>query len=610
MRNAERQAPPPFFFRMRICLRRPTNLFFVFLCLSCVVFLVPVVLLSNFPVDLSASRSRKELIGDISGIVKNFSLGRPSDALTLKQETDGGVKEPTGIVFKDRDYRDPANSRNTTIHDTNLGETNGSRFGNGRGGEHKQENAKDSNGGKKPGPSNRTTAEEHNEGARSQPVTSDKIWQMEDQLIMAKAYLQFAPPTSNHHVVRELKQRIKDIERVLSQAKKDSYLSRSSLQKIEAMEVTLSKAEKSYPDCSSMASKLRAMTYNTEEQLRAHQKQASYFTQLAGRTFPKGLHCLSLQLTTEYFTMQLEERDLLNRHNEQKPDLYHYAIFSDNILACAVVVNSTISKSKEPEKIVFHVVTDSLNFPAMMMWFSLNPPGQAMIQIQSLDDFKWLPASFSSMFKQPGVNDLRYTSALNHLRFYLPEIFPSLDKVLLLDHDVVVQRDLRELWSINMKGKINGAVETCREGEAFNLLEMLVNFSDPVIASSFDAKACVWAFGMNMFDLKEWRRQGLSRIYHNWLQAGKGRQLWKAGSLPLGQLIFYNQTVPLDRWWHVLGLGHDSSISRRDVEKAAVIHYDGNMKPWLEIAIDKYRGYWNKFLDYNNPYLQQCNIHG
>ncbi|EHA8586525.1 putative galacturonosyltransferase 6 [Cocos nucifera] len=152
MRNAERQAPPPFFFRMRICLRRPTNLFFAFLCLSCVVFLVPVVLLSNFPVDLSASRSRKELIGDISGIVKNFSLGRPSDALTLKQETDGGVKEPTGIVFKDRDYRDPPNSRNSTIHDTNLGETNGkvdgSRFGNGKGGERKQENAKDSNGGK------------------------------------------------------------------------------------------------------------------------------------------------------------------------------------------------------------------------------------------------------------------------------------------------------------------------------------------------------------------------------------------------------------------------------------------------------------------------------
>ncbi|XP_008809051.1 probable galacturonosyltransferase 6 isoform X3 [Phoenix dactylifera] len=611
MRNADRSAPPPFFFTMRISLRRPRNLFLALLCLSCVLFLVPPVLLSNFPTDLSAARyaARKEFIGDFSGIVKNFSLGHPSDALTLKQETDGGVKEPTGIVYKERDYRDPVNSRNTTIHNTNLDEANGLQFGNGGGGERKQENANDSTGGKKPGPSNCTTAGEHNEGACPQPVTSNKIWQMEDQLIMAKAFLQFAPPSSNSHLVRELKQRIKEIERVLSQAKKDSDLSRSSLQKIKAMEVTLSKAEKSYPDCSAVASKLRAMTYNTEEQLRAQQKQASYFIQLAGRTLPKGLHCLSMRLTTEYFTMQPEERELLNRHDVQKPNLYHYAIFSDNILACTVVVNSTVSKSKEPEKIVFHVVTDSLNFPAMVMWFSLNPPGQATIQIQNLDDFKWLPASFSSMFKQPGVDDLRYTSALNHLRFYLPEIFPSLDKVLLLDHDVVVQRDLRGLWSINMKGKINGAVETCREGEAFNRLEMLVNFSDPVIASSFDAKACLWAFGMNMFDLKEWRRRGLSRIYHNWLQVGKRQQLWKAGSLPLGQLIFYNQTVPLDRWWHVLGFGHDSSISRREVDKAAVIHYDGNMKPWLEIAIDKYRGYWNKFLDYNNPYFQQCNIH-
>lgn len=112
------------------------------------------------------------------------------------------------------------------------------------------------------------------------------------------------------------------------------------------MEVTLSKAEKSYPDCSAVSSKLRAMTYNTEEQLRAQQKQASYFIQLAGRTFPKGLHCLSMRLTTDYFTMKPEERELLNRHNVQKPNLYHYAVFSDNILACAVVVNSTISKSK------------------------------------------------------------------------------------------------------------------------------------------------------------------------------------------------------------------------------------------------------------------------
>lgn len=91
---------------------------------------------------------------------------------------------------------------------------------------------------------------------------------------------------------------------------------------------------------------------------------------------------------------------------------------------------------------------------------------------------------------------------------------------------------------------------------------------------------------------------------------GKRRQLWKAGSLPLGQLIFYNQTVALGRQWHVFGLGLDSIIGKSEIERASVIHYDGNLKPWLDIAIGKYKSYWTKFLDYDNTYFQQCNIHG
>ena len=42
---------------------------------------------------------------------------------------------------------------------------------------------------------------------------------MEDQLITAKTYLRFAPINSNSHLVRELKLRIKEIERVLAHAR-------------------------------------------------------------------------------------------------------------------------------------------------------------------------------------------------------------------------------------------------------------------------------------------------------------------------------------------------------------------------------------------------------
>lgn len=90
---------------------------------------------------------------------------------------------------------------------------------------------------------------------------------------------------------------------------------------------------------------------------------------------------------------------------------------------------------------------------------------------------------------------------------------------------------------------------------------------------------------------------------------GYKRLLWKAESLPLGWMTFYNQTVGLDRRWHLPGLGYESGITRRVIERAAVIHYDGIMKPWLDIGISEYKGYWSKHVNYDLPFLQRCNIH-
>ncbi|KAJ8560754.1 hypothetical protein K7X08_022614 [Anisodus acutangulus] len=115
--------------------------------------------------------------------------------------------------------------------------------------------------------------------------------------------------------------------------------------------------------------------------------------------------------------------------------------------------------------------------------------------------------------------DPRYTSQLNHLRFYLPDMFPSLNKIVLLDHDVVVKRDLSRLWCINMKGKVNGAVETFLEGEpSFPRMDMLSNFTDPMVATKFDVKSCTWVFGINMLDVQEWRKQNLTGVYRKYLE--------------------------------------------------------------------------------------------
>ena len=57
-------------------------------------------------------------------------------------------------------------------------------------------------------------------------------------------------------------------------------------------------------------------------------------------------YCLPLCLTTEYYTLNSSQHDFPNQEKLEDPQLYHYALFSDNVLAAAVVVNSTITHAK------------------------------------------------------------------------------------------------------------------------------------------------------------------------------------------------------------------------------------------------------------------------
>ncbi|KAL9677398.1 hypothetical protein QQ045_005627 [Rhodiola kirilowii] len=592
------------------CFRRWRRI--LFLCMLAVTFVAPMIFVS-VRLKILTQTGEGEYVKDLT------TLKLRSDALRLnimKQESDQNFKEPEQVLFKDFDdvlnhdsIKEGSQSEelvrpNERLHLLERSGANETHRGN-------EAQSQSTRSTLLPQESNETTIK-HNQflQSSSRTVKDEKVKEIRDQLIRARLYLKFAPPKTYSQLVRELKMRIKDLERSLGDATKDSDLRRSVVQKMKSMEGTLQKASHVFTDCPALVTKLRAMTHSAEEQVQAHSKQATHLVNLAGRTTPKGFHCLTMRLTSEYFALQPEKRDALDRKELSNPDSYHYAIFSDNVLACAVVVNSSVSASSEPEKIAFHIVTDSLNFPAISMWFLSNPPGKASIQIQSLDQIDHLLANYGSRIHQTSSTDLRYTSPLNHLRFYLPDLFPMLNKIVLLDHDVVVQKDLKRLWGVKMKGKVIGAVPTCQENEpSYRRMDSYINFSDQLIAKKFDPNACTWAFGMNVFDLKAWRRENLTALYHKYLSMGKKRKVFKAGTLPLGWVTFYNHTVPLDKKWQVLGLGYDSSTSISEIEHAAVLHYDGVMKSWLEIGIAKYKSYWNKHLNYDHSFLQQCNIH-
>ncbi|WJX77009.1 Polygalacturonate 4-alpha-galacturonosyltransferase [Trifolium repens] len=452
---------------------------------------------------------------------------------------------------------------------------------------------------------------------------------MRDQIIMARVYLSIAKMKNKLDLYQELQTRLKESQRALGEATSDADLHHSEHEKIKAMGQVLSKVKDQLYDCKLVTGKLRAMLQTADEQVRGLKKQSTFLSQLAAKTIPNGIHCLSMRLTIDYYLLPPEKRKFPKTENLVNPNLYHYALFSDNVLAASVVVNSTVLNAKDPSKHVFHLVTDKLNFGAMNMWFLLNPPGKATINVENVDEFKWLNSSYCPVLRQlesatmkeyyfkaghpstTGASNLKYRnpkylSMLNHLRFYLPQVYPKLDKILFLDDDIVVQKDLTGLWAVDLHGKVNGAVETC--GESFHRFDKYLNFSNPHIAKNFDPNACGWAYGMNIFDLKVWKKKDITGIYHRWQNLNEDRVLWKLGTLPPGLMTFYGLTHPLNKSWHVLGLGYSPSIDRTEIENAAVVHYNGNMKPWLEIAMTKYRPYWSKYVKYNHPYLRNCKL--
>lgn len=45
-----------------------------------------------------------------------------------------------------------------------------------------------------------------------------------------------------------------------------------------------------------------------------------------------------------------------------------------------------------------------------------------------------------------------------------------------------------------------------------------------------------------------------------------------------------------------------------EIRNAAVVHFNGNMKPWLDIGMNQFRPLWTKYVDYDMDFVRQCNF--
>ncbi|KAG0473591.1 hypothetical protein HPP92_014928 [Vanilla planifolia] len=446
------------------------------------------------------------------------------------------------------------------------------------------------------------------------------VKKLKDQLFVARAYYpSIAKLQGQENLSREMKQNIQEHERMLSEAISDADLPPIVAKVIQKMDQTIAKAKGCAVECSNVERKLRQILDLTEDETHFHRKQSAFLYHLGVQTMPKSLHCLSMRLTVEYFRDPPSDMELSHAYKFDNPSFHHYVIFSRDILAVSVTVNSTIKSSKITADMVFHIITDRQNFYAMKLWFARNSYEEAIIQVLNIEDLNLSNGNELAQKQVSSSEEFRvsirstdplhllqmkthYLSTFGHSHFLLPEIFQNLKKVIVLDDDVIVQQDLSDLWNVDLEGKVNGAVSFC---------ELRLVHLKAFLGRNLHDDSCLWMSGLNIIDLEKWREQNLTAIYQKFLHSfhNGSEASWRTAVLPASLLAFQGLVFPITRLSIISGLGHKYGISEETIRNAFVLHYNGNMKPWLDLGIPAYKAYWRKFLTQGERFMDECNVH-
>lgn len=172
------------------------------------------------------------------------------------------------------------------------------------------------------------------------------------------------------------------------------------------------------------------------------------------------------------------------------------------------------------------MLTDKQNYFAMKVWFFSNTFRDATVQVLNIEDLEMntqekgylfqlsLPEEYRVSFhdvSRPSMSQIvtDYMSSFSHSHYMLPKIFHTLKKVVVLDDDLVVQRDLSALWRLDMDGKVIAAVQFC----SLRLGQIKYN-----LGKNVDRNACAWLSGFNVIDLVRWRDQAVTETYQRLVQ--------------------------------------------------------------------------------------------
>ncbi len=164
---------------------------------------------------------------------------------------------------------------------------------------------------------------------------------------------------------------------------------------------------------------------------------------------------------------------------------------------------------------------------------------------------------------------------------------PSYDRVVYLDCDMIVRKDLKELLLIDLGGKTVGAVADCYQEQRLKHLKRLCA-SIPSLPTP--AKPMYFNSGMLVIDLNRWKDHGIEEKVLRFLRENPDKI--SAADQDALNIIFLNDQKELSQKYNFLVAATDTTE-----QDPVIIHFAGGSKPW----------YFFSALPYQSEYVYYAN---
>ena len=232
--------------------------------------------------------------------------------------------------------------------------------------------------------------------------------------------------------------------------------------------------------------------------------------------------------------------------------------FNDQFLRYAcVALTSMLENCASP--ISVHVLTADLSADSVDVLRKLFAPfPNAELAIERVDD---------SMFKGIDMSKT-HLSKETFFRFLLPTLFPSLDKILYIDMDVIVRGDVSKIFETPLDGALVAAVR-----------DLWVDQDEP---TGFKGKLGLSATetyvnaGVMLINLDAWRAEEIgARAIRLTIERSEEFPFFDQDAL---NILFSGRANVLDGKWNFTAWNYDRQKNLR--KNAMILHYAGRVKPW------------------------------